>query len=89
MGQLSDGCKTVTGSFVKGEFKMKQLKPTKREKQTTCDTCVNYTYDEDYGYYICEADLDEDEMSRFLSSSNFACPYYQLDDEYRIVRRQM
>ncbi len=68
---------------------MKQLKPTKREKQTTCDTCVNYTYDEDYGYYICEADLDEDEMVRFLSSSNFACPYYQLDDEYRIVRRQM
>ena len=63
---------------------MKQLKPAKKEKQTSCDTCVNYTYDEDYGYYICEADLD-----RFLSSSNFACPYYQLDDEYRIVRRQM
>ncbi len=68
---------------------MKQLKPAKKEKQTSCDTCVNYTYDEDYGYYICEADLDEDEMSRFLSSSNFACLYYQLDDEYRIVRRQM
>ena len=60
MGQLSDGCKTVAGSFVKGEFNMKQLKPAKKEKQTSCDTCVNYTYDEDYGYYICEADLDED-----------------------------
>ncbi len=61
----------------------------KKTGQTSCDTCANYTYDEDYGYYICEADLDEDEMERFLSSASFACPYYQLDDEYRIVRRQM
>ena len=29
---------------------------------TSCDTCGNYVYDDDYGYYLCEADLDEDEM---------------------------
>ena len=49
----------------------------------------NYTYDEDWGYYICEASLDEDEMVRFLSSQNFGCPYYRPDDEYQVVRHQM
>ena len=68
---------------------MKQLKPAKKEKQTSCDTCVNYTYDEDYGYYICEADLDEDEMARFLTDTFNNCPYFQFNDEYKIVRRQM
>lgn len=50
---------------------------------------MNYVYDEEYGYYICEANLDEDDMMRFLTSQTFSCPYYQLDDEYRVVRHQM
>ncbi len=40
---------------------------------TSCDTCGNYVYDDDYGYYLCEADLDEDEMAAFLSSQRFVC----------------
>ena len=51
--------------------------------QTNCESCANYVYDEESDCYCCEVDLDEDEMYRFLS------PYYQLDDEYRIVRKQM
>lgn len=31
-----------------------------------CESCVFYSYDEDYDDYICEMDLDEDEMVRFL-----------------------
>ena len=54
-----------------------------------CDTCANYVYDEEYEYYVCEADLDEDEMAAFLLSHEFQCPYYQNGDEYRIVRKQM
>ena len=54
-----------------------------------CETCRNYVYDEDYEYYVCDMDLDEDEMYRFLSYTFYQCPYYQLDDEYRIVRKQM
>lgn len=57
--------------------------------QSCCETCSNYVYDEEYGYYVCEASLDEDEMARFISGRHFECPYYQLDDEYRIVRKQM
>lgn len=65
----------------------KQMK--KQGPLTSCDTCGNYVYDDDYGYYLCEADLDEDEMAAFLSSQRFVCPYYQTDDEYKIVRKQM
>ncbi len=56
---------------------------------SSCDTCSNYVYDEDYECYICMVDLDEDEMSRFLSGGNFECSFYQLDDEYKVVRKQM
>lgn len=56
---------------------------------SNCDSCVYYTYDEDYECYNCEMDLDEDEMVRFLSSSCDNCPYYRLDDEYKVVRHQM
>ena len=59
-------------------------------KQTTgCDYCSHYIFDEICQCYLCEVDLDEDEMVRFLSASFDNCPYFQLDDEYRIVRRQM
>ena len=54
----------------------------------SCDTCVNYVYDEDYECYVCLVNLDEDEMARFLSTSYQSCPYYQTDDEYKIVRKQ-
>ena len=55
---------------------------------TNCDTCTNYVYDDECETYFCEMNLDEDEMFRFLSGSNYNCPYYQLDDEYKIVRKQ-
>ena len=46
---------------------------------TNCETCANYYYD---------VSLDEDEMVRFLSSPDYNCPYYRLDDEYGVVRKQ-
>lgn len=54
-----------------------------------CDTCSNYQYDEDYEYYVCMVDLDEDDMSRFLRGGSFACSFYQRDDEYAVVKKQM
>ncbi|MCI7813848.1 MAG: DUF6472 family protein [Lachnospiraceae bacterium] len=59
------------------------------KKKTNCECCVYYVYDEEYGCYTCESDLDEDEMSRFLSDTFSYCPYFRLGDEYRIVRKQM
>ena len=45
---------------------------------TKCETCVYYSYDEEYDDYICEMDLDEDEMVRFLSARADACPYWRI-----------
>lgn len=56
---------------------------------TNCESCMNYIYDEDYECYICEIDLDEDEMGKFLTGCFQNCPYYQVNDEYKIVRHQM
>ena len=64
-------------------------KTNKKNIQGSCESCAYYTYDEDYEYYVCEADLDEDEMSSFLRDEKFACPYYRPGDEYLIVRKQM
>ena len=50
---------------------------------------VDDVNDEDYEYYVCDINLDEDEMARFMSYSDWDCPYFQMDDEYKIVRKQM
>ena len=39
-----------------------------------CETCVWYVYDEDYDDYICDMDLDEDELARFLAADTRSCP---------------
>ena len=63
----------------------------KKEKQaqTRCEYCSNYIYDEEFGYYICDVNLDEDEYYRFLTSNVKECPYYRSGDEYKVVRHQM
>ncbi|NTV88809.1 MAG: hypothetical protein HGA22_00365 [Clostridiales bacterium] len=57
--------------------------------RANCDYCLNYAYDEDYECYICEVNLDEDEMARFMRNTFDDCPYFQLGDEYTIVRKQI
>lgn len=56
--------------------------------KTNCESCANYIYDDESECYCCDAALDEDEMCRFMTSQTFNCPYFSLDDEYRIVRKQ-
>ena len=54
-----------------------------------CESCNNYTYDEEDEAYYCDINMDEDDMNRFYSSDYKECPYYQSDNEYAIVRKQM
>ncbi|WP_343210496.1 DUF6472 family protein [Anaerolentibacter hominis] len=54
-----------------------------------CDCCINYSYDEEYGCFVCEVDLDEDEMAGFITGNCDQCVYFQYNDEYRIVKKQM
>jgi hypothetical protein len=55
---------------------------------TNCESCINYVYDEEYDCYVCQMNLDEDDMVRFLSYTTFQCPHFQFNDEYKIVRKQ-
>ncbi|HIV67816.1 MAG TPA: hypothetical protein IAA32_03005 [Candidatus Butyricicoccus stercorigallinarum] len=53
-----------------------------------CDDCMYFTYDEEFGYSVCEQELDEDEMRHFIQDTFDHCPYYRPGDDYTIVRRQ-
>ena len=55
---------------------------------TNCDYCNNYVYDEDDECYVCDMDLDEDDMVRFLQGHTKGCPYYQSNNEYEVVKHQ-
>ena len=57
-------------------------------KNAACEYCNNFVYDPDSDCYICDMNLDEDEMERFLGGHFSDCPYYQSNDQYEIVRKQ-
>ncbi|MBE6613597.1 MAG: hypothetical protein E7632_14015 [Ruminococcaceae bacterium] len=59
-----------------------------KAKQTNCDSCVHYDYNEADDIYECGVDLDEDEFLSFLTKKTQGCPYYKFYDEYKSVRRQ-
>ena len=71
-----------------------ERRPAKREKErvrmaTNCEECVHFDYDEEADVNFCNMDLDEDEMAHFMMGNFSHCPYFQLYDEYKIVRKQM
>lgn len=55
---------------------------------TNCDYCNNYVYDDEDECYICDMNLDEDDMVRFLQGNTKGCPYYQSNNEYEVVKHQ-
>lgn len=61
---------------------------SKKKIATNCDTCLNFVYDDEVGANVCMVSLDEDEYLKYMESSFDCCPYYQLYDEYKTVRKQ-
>lgn len=55
----------------------------------SCESCVYYDYDEDYDTNFCRVNLDQDEMTHFLSGHTNTCPFYRLYDEYKSVHKQI
>lgn len=62
---------------------------SKKQQQSSCDTCLYYIYDEDYESYMCDMDMDEDEYVRLVTDQRYSCPYYQYDNEYAVVKKQI
>lgn len=84
--KLKQSVELINGLFFYGN--MLKLFRVIFMSKTNCETCVNYYYDDELEEYCCDINLDEDEMVRFLTSSNYQCPYYRLYDEYGIVKKQ-
>lgn len=57
-------------------------------EKKNCEYCSNYFYEEEVNCYLCDVSLDEDEMGRFLTNTFQNCPYFQMNDEYKIARKQ-
>jgi hypothetical protein len=58
------------------------------QEKSNCEYCINYIYEEEADCYLCDVNLDEDEMSNFLRNTCNHCPHFQFNDEYKIVRKQ-
>jgi len=56
---------------------------------SNCEFCNNYIYDDEEECYICDMNLDEDDMVKFLTGNFSDCPFYTSGDEYLVVRHQM
>ena len=69
-----------------------QKKPSKEPKKVAagrCEDCEFYDYDEEMEAYVCQVNLDEDEMIAFVSGQTGRCPYYRYYDEYKSVHKQI
>ncbi len=53
-----------------------------------CENCANYYFDDESEEYCCDINLNQHEIMRFLTNKNYHCPYFRLDDEYGLVRKQ-
>ncbi|MBE6638128.1 MAG: hypothetical protein E7616_01540 [Ruminococcaceae bacterium] len=60
----------------------------KKETQANCETCEFYRYDEELDLYVCDMNLDEDEMADYLVKGSARCVYYRFYDEYKTVQKQ-
>ena len=49
-------------SAIPNSKEMERERKMGKKKTANCEYCSNYVYDEEYGYYTCDVDLDEDEM---------------------------
>lgn len=68
---------------------VKERKGNNMSGQMSCEYCNNLIYDEETEEYVCDVNMDEDDYARFISSSHKVCPYFQNNDEYKVVRHQM
>lgn len=61
-----------------------------KPKETPCESCMYFDYDDDAGREVCTIDMDEDDniMCMLSSSNTRLCPYYRYYNEYKSVQKQ-
>ena len=61
----------------------------KKQVEANCESCEFYQYDDEMGQYVCDMNLDEDEMANYLGTGSKRCVYYRFYDEYKTVQKQI
>ncbi|MEE0930984.1 MAG: DUF6472 family protein [Acutalibacteraceae bacterium] len=56
--------------------------------KSNCEHCANYVFDEECDCYICQINLDEDEVVKFMQNTFADCHYFKFYDEYKMVNKQ-
>lgn len=77
---------TAQGMIIVEKERRKNMK---RKERGSCETCAFYVYDDEYGAYLCDMNMDEDDYVRIMSDRYYQCPYYRNGDEYAVVRKQI
>lgn len=55
-----------------------------KDRVTQCEMCAYYDADDE----VCTINQDEDDMARLMSQPYSQCSYFNMYDEYKIVRKQ-
>ena len=55
---------------------------------SNCEECVYGDYDSELDALVCNMDLDEDEMERFLRGDSRNCPFYRRGTDYTTAAKQ-
>ena len=45
----------------------------KKKERVSCETCAFYVYDDEYGAYLCDMNMDEDDYVRIMSDRYYQC----------------
>ena len=67
----------------------KKIYKTPQKGSGNCDSCEFYDYDEYIDEYYCKANLDQDDLERYITGTNSQCPYYRYYDEYKSVQKHI
>ena len=59
------------------------------KNQNCCEFCSYFIYDEEIDMDVCAISIDEDEIAKTYSYSNYSCPYFNFYNEYKTVNKQI
>lgn len=60
----------------------------KMANDSCCEYCLNFEYDDELDCDVCTVDMDMDEVDSLAMSNYKTCPYYRVNNEYKIVEKQ-
>ena len=57
-------------------------------KESQCDFCMFYEYDEEMDEHFCGIHIDQDDLEKLMYHRRTSCTSFRMGDEYTIVKKQ-